>query len=182
MTTELTTNSPQWQAWADAFLDNSPEHLEPPDMEMMGAVTLIIMDELLSNSRIAFEVSSDAATEKPILMLPMKRLEVLGMADKADVSVIPLIGALANSPGEMVMWAHAVARLAQRTGDVVSASGLLIHFGENGLPSPARLEALWGMQKVGAANMLDRVVAAPADPVAPPVDKPADPVDPARVE
>lgn len=161
-TTTLTTASPEWQQWADAFLDNSPENLEVPSGEDLRLITTIVLDALLNDSEIARQALTDAVTEdraRPLL-IPLNRIEHLGLGEEVGISVPVLIGALAETPGEMVMWAHAAARLAQRSEKGVDAGDLVCHFGTHGLPTKARLNTLWNMQKIGGANMLDMVKAA----------------------
>ena len=163
-TIKLTTASPEWQEWADKFLDNSPENLEIPSGEDLRIITTIVLDALLNDSEVTQKALVDAVFEDwgRALLIPAKRIESLGYGAEVGISVPVLIGALADTRGEMVMWAHAATRLAQRsnTGKGVDAGDLLTHFGTGGLPTKARLKALWEMQKIGDANMLDMVRAA----------------------
>lgn len=170
-TIKLTTASPEWQEWADKFLDNSPENLEIPSREDLRFITTIVLDALLNDSEVAQKALEDAVFDGNTRALlipakriesPAKRIESLGYGAEVGISVPVLIGVLADTPGEMVMWAHAATRLAQRsnTGKGVDAGDLLTHFGPGGLPTKARLNALWETQKIDGANMLDMVRAA----------------------
>ncbi len=156
----FTTASPEWQAWADQFLDNAPEHLQPPALHTQ--LLLLTVAELLAAGGGVDDLAEKLGTETMEGHILSHRLVGLdGGIDATMPSGFVLAAMMADSPGEAVMWASAVVRLYQRTGKPVTLAGIMEHYGRKGMPTKARLHTVWDAQKIGGANMLDRMMLSP---------------------
>ena len=155
----FTTASPEWQAWADQFLDNTPERLQPPELHTQ--LLLLTVAEMLAAGGVndLAEKLGAETLEGNILSHRLVRLD--GGLDATMPSGFVLAALMADTPGEAVMWAIAVVRLYQRTGKPGTLASIMEHYGRKGLPTKARLNAVWDAQKIGGANMLDRMVLSP---------------------
>lgn len=69
--------------------------------------------------------------------------------------VMLFICAMCKTPGELVMYAHALACISQKhAGQEVDTSKLCLAF-VNGFPSDSQLEQAWSDQKTEGNNQLD---------------------------
>ena len=168
METTYTVESPEFQQWGDMFLDNSPENLETPSALVAAAVGAIV-DAAVADvqSREARKATGEKGIVKgmlqsvirePGLQIPLLRVGALpGGIEALGGTAYLFIGTQVESAGEAVMWGYALYRLHQRLGKTISILDVVNHYGRSGLPTKARMEKCWDAQKIGGANLLDRI-------------------------
>lgn len=160
-----TINDKRWQDWGDKFLSAST-------VPMTQQVTLIFLEMLLSDTTRTEEreahVASRLVNEQAPIQFRIFKAHADRIGLKVTTAVWGFIASTQPSPGNIVMYVHALRRYQQLHGDKQLALEDVARAFPTGFPDETTLQGLWDAQKRSAEeigtgwgdNYLDTVMGA----------------------